>query len=83
MCMDLRKSEPLAKADTWLAYRYAFEDYSEKARRVQSLNCQQDLDHAMMQAALLELERALAQYRNSRDAVVQQLLPIPPRVAAA
>jgi hypothetical protein len=81
--MDLRKSETLAKADTWLAYRSAFEDYSQKARQVQSLTGQSDLDHATMQAALLELEKALAQYRNSRDAVVQRLLPIPQRVAAA
>jgi hypothetical protein len=83
MIMDLRKREPLAKADTWLAYRCAFEDYSEKARRVQSLNSQPDPDYALMQTALLELEKALAEYRNSRDVVVQPLLPAPCRVAAA
>jgi hypothetical protein len=81
--MDLRKSETLAKADTWLAYRCAFEDFSQKAREVQALIGQPDLDHEAMQAALLELDKALAQYRNSRDVVVQQLLPPPQRVAAA
>ena len=81
--MDLRQSEPLAKADTWRAYRCAFEDFSEKARRVQSLSSELDLDHATMQSALLELEDACSAYRNSRDAVVQQLIPQPRRVAAA
>jgi hypothetical protein len=81
--MDLRKSETLAKADTWLAYRCAFEDYSQKARELQALTGQPDLDHGALQAALLALDEALAQYRNSRDAVVQQLLPAPRRVAAA
>jgi hypothetical protein len=81
--MDLLKCETLAKADPWLAYRCAFEDFSEKARQVQSLTVQPDFDHAAMRAALLDLEKALAEYRNSRDAVVEQLLPPPHRVVAA
>ena len=54
-------------------YRSSFEDFSIKARRVQSLvggpNSQE------METALLEMERARLAYAGARDALARQLLP--------
>jgi hypothetical protein len=84
--MDPIQSESLAKADTWRAYRCAFEDFSDKVRKVQSLTGQPNSDQAAMEAALLELEKARKSYSSARDAVarhVQPALPFNPPLARA
>jgi len=67
-------------------YRDAFEDFSRKAERVQSLAAQQNVaeqnnagesnnDEKAFETALLELERAHLAYNQARDAFLQSLLP--------
>jgi hypothetical protein len=73
--MDPIRSASLTKADTWRAYRCAFEDFSDKVRQVQSLTNRTDPDQTAIEAALLELEQARKAYSNARDAVAQQLQP--------
>jgi hypothetical protein len=73
--MDPMHNESLTKENTRRAYRCAFEDFSDKVRRVQSLTGQPDSDQAAIEAALLELEKARKAYSSARDAVAQQLQP--------
>src|ERR1700689_4958334 len=84
--MDPMQSESLAKADTWRAYRCAFEDFSDKVRHIQALTGQPDSDQAAIEAALLELEKARKVYSGARDALAQRLqpaLPLHPPLAHA
>lgn len=76
--MDPIQSESVVKANTWRAYRYAFEDFSDKVRRVQSLTGQPNPDRSAIEAALLDLEKARKAYSNARDAVAQRLQPALP-----
>ena len=56
-------------------YRYAFEDFSRKAERVQFLTEHPTGDRKTFEAALVELEKAHLAYNQARDAFVQSLLP--------
>jgi hypothetical protein len=78
ICMDPIQSESLAKANTWRAYRCAFEDFSDKVRQVQSLTGQSSADSTAIETALLELEKARKAYSSARDAVAQRLQPTLP-----
>jgi len=56
-------------------YRLAFEDFSRKAQRVQSLTEHANSDQSAFEAALLELEKAHLAYDDARDALVRAMLP--------
>jgi len=56
-------------------YRSAFEDFSRKAQRVQSLTEHPTGDRNAFESALLELEKAHLAYNDARDALVRSLLP--------
>src|ERR1700737_4411463 len=56
-------------------YRYAFEDFSRKAERVQFLTAHHTSDRKAFETALLELEKAHLAYNDARDALVRSLLP--------
>jgi hypothetical protein len=73
--MDPIQSESLVKENTRRAYRCAFEDFSDKVRKVQSLTGRPDSDQGAIEGALLELEQARKAYSSARDAVARQLQP--------
>ncbi len=56
-------------------YRSAFEAFSRKAQRVQSLTEHPTGDRKAFETALLELEKAHLEYNEARDALVRSLLP--------
>jgi hypothetical protein len=56
-------------------YRAAFEDFSRKAERVQSLTENPTGDRKAFETALVALERAHLAYEEARDAFVRSLLP--------
>src|SRR5271165_6166288 len=56
-------------------YRYAFEDFSRKADRVQFLTEHPTGDRKAFEAALLELEKAHLAYNDARDALLRSLQP--------
>jgi Protein of unknown function (DUF2934) len=56
-------------------YRSAFEDFSAKVRKVQSLSAQPNLDRAVLDEAILDLERARLKYNKHRDSLAEQLWP--------
>jgi Protein of unknown function (DUF2934) len=56
-------------------YRSAFEEFSRKAQRVQSLTEHPTGDRKAFETALLELEKAHLEYNEARDALVRSLLP--------
>jgi hypothetical protein len=58
-----------------IEYREAFEEFSKKAERVQSLAAQQNTDGRVFEAALLELEKSHLAYNHARDAFLGSLLP--------
>lgn len=58
-------------------YRYAFEEFSRKAERVQFLTEHPTGDRKAFESALLELEKAHLAYNGARDALVHSLLPTP------
>ena len=60
--------------DAEAVYREAFEEFSQKAQRVQLLAAQQ-ISGVTFEAALLELEQAHFQYKQARDAFLQSMLP--------
>lgn len=55
-------------------YRCAFEEFSRKAQRVQSLSAQ-NAGGKLFETALLELERAHLSYNQARDAFMASLMP--------
>jgi DUF2934 family protein len=70
--------ESSRKAELWQKYRRAFEEFSEKLRRVQSLTSDLRCDQVALDTALLELERARVLYGGRRDALVEQFVPPSP-----
>src|SRR5258706_10608241 len=62
-------------AELFEAYRLSFKEFSQKLRRVQSLETDLNKDRAEVAMASLELERARIAYYSKRDALVQELLP--------
>jgi Protein of unknown function (DUF2934) len=62
-------------ASVEVEYRSAFEDFSRKAQRVQSLTEHPNGDRKAFEAALLDLEKAHLAYNDARDAFVRSLLP--------
>jgi len=56
-------------------YRNAFEDFSDKARRVQLLAENPTVDRQAFESALLELEKAHLAYDEARDALIESLRP--------
>ncbi len=57
-----------------VAYRKAFQVFSEKAQQVQALTALSGQDPKVVEAALVELQRAHNTYQECRDAWVKQLL---------
>jgi hypothetical protein len=64
-------------------YREAFEDFSRKAQRVQTLAAQQNTDGNGFETALFELEKAHLAYNQARDLFLGSLLPASAQIAAA
>lgn len=69
-------------------YRYAFENFSRAAKRVQNLTQNPSSDRSAFETALLDLEKAHLTYKSARDALVYSLLPLdgathPPSAGAA
>ena len=64
-----------------LAYRRAFQEFSNKAQQVQVLTAHSDAEPRQLEIALLELEKAHVAYISSRDRWVQYLLPAAPPIA--
>lgn len=56
-------------------YQSAFEKFSLKAKRVQELVDRPAADGTVMEAALLEMERARLAYAEARDALARELMP--------
>lgn len=56
-------------------YRAAFEDFSRKAQRVQSLTEHPTGDRKVFETALLELEKAHLAYGEARDALIASMFP--------
>jgi hypothetical protein len=73
--MTVTQNESSRKAELWQEYRHAFEEFSEKLRRVQSLTSDPRCDQGAFETALLELEKARVFYSCRRDALVEQFLP--------
>ena len=71
--MDAR-SQPTGETNLWHEYRLAFGHFSEMARTVQKLRAESTPDTGRIEAALLDLERARAQYSKRRDALAYSLL---------
>jgi hypothetical protein len=65
----------MAKMEAWKKYRVAFDDYSVKAQRVQSLKERPGATPNLTEAALLEMERARLAYAIARDELARHLLP--------
>jgi hypothetical protein len=63
-------------------YRYAFEDFSRKAQRMQWLTAQQNTDSKTFETALFDLEKAHFAYNQARDAFLRSLLPASAQVPA-
>ena len=57
------------KAELWQAYGEAFHEFALRAEQLQSLTTSGTADRASLENALLALERARAQYHQSRDAM--------------
>jgi len=64
-----------SKTEALRAYRDAFEEFSLRAKRAQDLIEHANPDRAILDRALLDLERARVAYSRSRDVVFQQMLP--------
>jgi Protein of unknown function (DUF2934) len=56
-------------------YRDAFEEFSNKSQRVQSLTAENGTDGTAFEIALLELEKAHLAYNQARDIFLRSLLP--------
>ena len=70
---NLAQRDSLAKADLWLAYRSAFDDFAQAARKVQDLIANPGLGGPAVDAALLALEKARRVYGKRRDALAHHL----------
>jgi Protein of unknown function (DUF2934) len=73
--MTVIQNQASQKAELWQEYRRAFEEFSEKLRRVQSLTSALGCDQVALETALLELEKARVLYSGRRDALVEHFLP--------
>ncbi len=73
--MTAIQDESSRKPELWQDYRRAFEEFSEKLRRVQSLTRDLRCDRDALETAVLELERARVLYSARRDSLVEQFWP--------
>lgn len=69
----------IAMTDVQRDYELAFVEFSQRVREVQRLTRIPNVDQSIVEAALVELERARAEYDRCRDAVARELLPEPQR----
>lgn len=61
-------------AQSWRAYRIAFRNLAQRAREVQVLVGRQGLERDMVEALLLDMEKAHVAYKAARDRLAQELL---------
>lgn len=73
--MGTMLSEATRVAELSEAYRLSFKEFTQKLRRVQSLETNPDKNRVEVAVASLELERARIAYYSKRDALVEELLP--------
>ena len=66
------------KREARRAYQHAFHDFSERVRHLQSVINDPHPDRAVIEAALLEVEKARVVYDGYRDALARHLLPLRP-----
>jgi hypothetical protein len=69
------------KRQAEIAYRRAFQLFSQKAQQVQALTGASGQDPKVVETALIELQRAHTDYEQCRDAWVKYLLGGPERQA--
>jgi hypothetical protein len=67
--------ESSRKAQALAAYREAFKNFSEKARFMQDMTATRNLDRSLVDAAMLELEKAHTVYIERRNTLAYFLLP--------
>jgi hypothetical protein len=67
-----------------IAYRQTFKSYSRKLDALQQLMASGDADKALLEAALLEVEKARVAHNCARDRLAEELVrpPLPPSSAA-
>lgn len=64
----------MRNSSAWRNYRDAFEEFSTKARLVQTLR-EQPTGPGAIETALLDLERSRRVYNGARDQLVRELAP--------
>lgn len=64
-----------SEAHLWRSYRFAFEEFSKRARAVYNLRTQADADPVALETASVELDKARVQYNKCRDLLASRLLP--------
>jgi hypothetical protein len=75
ICMSTRGDESARKAQALAAYRESFKNFSEKARFIQDMTATRNLDRSLVDAAMLELEKAHSVYVERRNTLAYFLLP--------
>lgn len=73
--MSTTGDESSRKAQALAAYREAFKHFSEKARFMQDMTATRNLDRSLVDAAMLELEKAHTVYIERRNTLAYFLLP--------
>jgi hypothetical protein len=73
--MSTTGDERTRKAQALAAYREAFKKFSEKARFIQDITATRNLDRSLVDAAMLELEKAHSVYIERRNTLAYFLSP--------
>ena len=73
--MSTTGDERTRKAQALAAYREAFKKFSEKARFIQDITATRKLDRSLVDAAMLELEKAHSVYIERRNTLAYFLSP--------
>jgi hypothetical protein len=73
--MSTTGDERTRKAQALAAYREAFKNFSEKARFIQDITATRNLDRSLVDAAMLELEKAHSVYIERRNTLAYFLSP--------
>jgi hypothetical protein len=73
--MSTTGNEKTRKAQALAAYREAFKNFSEKARFIHEMTATRNQDRSLVDAAMLELEKANIVYIERRNTLASFLLP--------
>ena len=75
--MAAKKVEISANAELWAGYRGTFQIFAEKVRSLQSLASEAQRDRTVIEAALLEVEKARLAHNRARDLLALCMIPLP------